>query len=363
MVGIRDFPSIDQPMLMDGLARPLQIEVLINSPGPHDQVRVREPFGALQRQGVDCRLHERPFRFSQCIRPHSLVIWQWEHLQWLRERGCLLLTEWDDHPDLFPPTVGQQLEATAMAPLELCHAIHTSSGQLFHHFWSINPLAVVLDNQVAHIPALNLDKHQSQTVRVFIGNQNREGEHRHLQSELSQWLRHTPELELVIVGDPQLATNLASTQVRSYGRLSYRRYRELMRSCHIALLPLRTKRANACKTPIKWLECAAESVAVIAGPELYGQVLGGAHEGLVDSLDAVVPRARILAQDLATRCHQVMAAHGRIRGQWSLQQHLPYRLWLYQQLWRRRLDVDAVTVRRLQRLGTLPPMETSDFQA
>ena len=60
-------------MLID---RPLRIEVLVNSPGPHDQVRIREPFAALQALGVDCRIHERPFRFNDCIRPHSLVIWQ-----------------------------------------------------------------------------------------------------------------------------------------------------------------------------------------------------------------------------------------------------------------------------------------------
>ena len=56
--------------------RPLQIEVLVNSPGLYDQVRIREPFAALRKQGVDCRIHERPFRFNDCIRPHSLVIWQ-----------------------------------------------------------------------------------------------------------------------------------------------------------------------------------------------------------------------------------------------------------------------------------------------
>jgi hypothetical protein len=288
---------------------------------------------------------------------------QWEHLQWLRERGCLLLTEWDDHPDLFPPAVGQQLQATGMAPLELCHAIHTSSGALFHHFWPINPLALVLDNQVAQIPALDLDKHQSRTVRVFIGNQNREQEHGHLQSALSQWLNHDPNVELVIVGDHQLATHVAGARVRSYGRLSYPRYRDLLRSCHIALLPLQENPANACKTPIKWLECAADSVAVIAGPELYGQVLRGEHEGLVDGLDAVVPRARLLAQNLAIRCQQVIAAHGQITNQWGLQQHVPYRHWLYQQFWRRRQLVDGVTVQRLQRLGTLPPMQASEFKA
>ena len=118
--------------------RPLQIEVLVNSPGPHDQVRIREPFMALQALGVDCRIHERPFRFNDCIRPYSLVIWQrplpesqqrqWEHLQWLRQRGCLLLTEWDDHPELLPASVRQQLADQAMAPPRLCHGFTRKVG-------------------------------------------------------------------------------------------------------------------------------------------------------------------------------------------------------------------------------------------
>ena len=35
--------------------RPLQIEVLVNSPGL-TIVRIREPFAALQALGVDCRI-------------------------------------------------------------------------------------------------------------------------------------------------------------------------------------------------------------------------------------------------------------------------------------------------------------------
>ena len=52
---------------------------------------------------------------------------------------------------------------------------------------------------------------------------------------------------------------------------------------------------QACKTPIKWLEAAAESVAVVAGPELYEPWLQKGRYGLfAKELSGMVPLARQL---------------------------------------------------------------------
>ena len=152
------------------------IKVLINSPGPHDQVRVRQPFLALQALGIDCRIHERPFLFNSCIRPNSLVIWQrplpnrWrrqvEHLQWLRQRGCLLLTEWDDHPALFLSNIQHKLNLCRMAPLVACHAIHGSSVTLASALRPLNPLTVCFENGVDSVKTLNEEKHRSDFART-----------------------------------------------------------------------------------------------------------------------------------------------------------------------------------------------------
>ena len=203
--------------------RPLRIEVLVNSPGPHDQVRIREPFTGLKSLGVDCRIHERPFRFNDCIRPHSLVIWQrplpqslqqqWEHLQWLRKRGCLLLTEWDDHPDLFPAALRQRLKDLDLAPLQLCHGLHTSCTNLADALRRVNPLTLVLENAIAHIPALQMAKHKTEPLRVLIANQNRETDQRRMLSGLKRWLAEDPHLELVILADRQLAASLPQQRI------------------------------------------------------------------------------------------------------------------------------------------------------
>ena len=348
--------------------RPLQIEVLINSPGPHDEVRIRQPFAALHSLGVNCRIHERPFLFSRCIRPHSLVIWQrplpdrWdrqmEHLQWLRERGCLLLTEWDDHPELFTAAIQHQLQRTQMAPLVGCHAIHSSNPALANALAPFNPITLVVENGVSSIPALRLEKHNSSELRLFIGNINRAEEHQDLVSELKSWATKTTQLTAVIVGDAQLASQLMPhMKVEQHPFLAYARYRQVLASCHIALLPLKKRRAQRCKTVIKWAEAAAESVAVVAGPELYNSV---GHDASGDRTCAIGTNAittmaltRQLATDRDARKKQVMAAHQWVGQEWSLDRLLGERLGAYRNLWVRRQQLDQ---RLLDRLGDRMPL-------
>jgi hypothetical protein len=351
--------------------RPLRIEVLVNSPGPHDQVRIREPFGALQQLGVDCRIHERPFRFSSCIRPNSLVIWQrplpesrqrqWEHLQWLRERGCLLFTEWDDHPDLFPAVYQAPLEAIALAQLDLCHGLHTSSARLTQELRAIQPLGLVLENQVASIPPLDLGKHHRARLRVLVANQNRGQEHQYIAAALGHWADADPQLQLVVVADRALAKGLPPGQLEFHPMLDYAPYRAVMRSCHIALLPLAPGVANGCKTPIKLLECGAESVAVVCGPELYGRFAPSGVAAVAPNLASVVPMAQELATDLQQRLRQVRQAHGWVTEQWQLAPSMSWRLWLYQQVWRRRQKLDQRLVERLNQDPTVPDLQPCDF--
>ena len=351
--------------------RPLLIDVLVNSPGPHDQVRIRDPFTGLQQLGVDCRIHERPFRFNSCIRPHSLVIWQrplpesrqrqWEHLQWLRERGCLLLTEWDDHPTLFPAQIRAPLEAMALAPLDLCHGLHTSSARLARTLRALQPMALVLDNYVANIPWLDLAKHEQRSLRVLVANQNRGPEHQEISSALADWAQTCDRLQVVVVADPELGRLMPAAQMELHPRLDYTRYRAVLRSCQIALLPLAPGVANGCKTPIKLLECAAESVAAVCGPELYGRYAPQGVATVVNNLKAVVPMAQALAEHPQRRFRQVRAAHAWVADQWQLAKVLPNRLWLYEQVWRRRHQLDQRLVARLHQDATVPELRPSDF--
>lgn len=323
---------------------------------------MRQPFLAMKELGVDCRLHERPFRFNYCIRPHSLVVWQrplppsWdrqiEYLQWLRQRGCLLVTEWDDHPTLFPIKVQTHLEACSMAPLVACHAIQGSSAALSTALRCWNPLIICVENGVHPVPKLKTNKHKSNINRIFIGNQNRSSEHNELVDPLRQWLGNDPSTAAIIVGDTTLAKKIDKpNQVKYFPLLKYQDYRKVLRSCNVMLLPLKKGEPERCKTVIKWAEASAESVAVVAGPELYSKVEANGEGERTCSIglnpEDVVKKARELTQNKKKLLKQTRTAHEWVAQDWGLNDLILERIDLYRSLWKRRAKLDELLVNRL----------------
>jgi spore maturation protein CgeB len=61
----------------------------------------------------------------------------------------------------------------------------------------------------------------------------------------------------------------------------YDRYLEILRGCDIALLPLRQNRFNSFKSDLKFLECAAHGVAVLASPTVYEASIQQGKTGLI----------------------------------------------------------------------------------
>ena len=350
---------------MNIVKRDLQIEVLVNSHGPHEHVRVKEPFCGLQRLGVDCRLHRYPFILPKVIRPHSLVIWQrprpvsWKQqvhiMHWLRDQGCLLLIEWDDHPKLFPNEIQNALNNIAMAPLKLCHALHTSTDLLARSLNKIQPISYVIPNAIWRIPKLNINKHQRKfdQFRIFIGNQNRKNEHSKLISPLVEWCNTEQDIKIIVIGDKQLASAIPEKNIEMHPILEYNQYRSLMRSCHIALLPLNNSLPNNCKTNIKWMEAASESVAVVGGPGLYKEVICDNEYGLFcEDLNTLIPLAKILKNELDLRIRLMTNAHTKVLQEYNLRDLLISRVKLYEKIWEDRSILDNLLLKRYPELST-----------
>ncbi len=337
----------------------LKLEILVNSHGPHEQVRIREPFCGLQRLGVDCRIFKYPFRLSKVVRPNSLVIWQrprpssWEEqlyiIRRIRRVNSILLIEWDDHPDLFPEEIKIALNNISMAPLKLCHALHTSSYILANSLQHIQPISYIFENAVWRIPEINLEKHYTNkdNIRIFIGNQNRILEHQTLLAPLKEWCDKNPFLKIVIIGDRKMANSLPSKNIESYPLLKYLKYRKVMRSCHIALLPLDNNLPNNCKTEIKWMEAAAESVATVGGPGLYKKILGHHQNGMYSSkLNEIIPMAEELSNNLDKRLKIISSSHDYVKNNCNLRNLLPTRIKIYQDIWSNRFELDQKLVQR-----------------
>jgi hypothetical protein len=273
---------------------------------------------------------------------------QTEHLRWLQDRGCLLFTEWDDHPHLFPTRIKKKLKEINWAPLKICHGLHTSSTTLANALSVHNPIAIVMENYLAFIPKINIEKHQQGKLRVFIGNQNRIMEHNKILEDLTKWLYRNKNIELIIIGDINLAASLPEQRVEYHNLLSYKEYRNLLRSCHIALLPLLQSAPNSCKTPIKLMECLAESVVAICGPELYYRQKHIEHSMVIDSLSEMIPRAEMLSNNTQMRQQIIIKGHEWVKTKMLLQTNIPYRQWLYEAVWQRKQLVDKITNKRIQ---------------
>ena len=340
---------------------------MVNSPGPHERVRVTEPFSLLESLGIDVRLHPAPFHLPSTIRPHSLVIWQrplpesWRQqmniLRWIRDRGCLLITEWDDHPDLFPLHVQRKLIATDGAALRCCHLIQTSNTRLAEALKKFNPHNVIFENATGLIPQLNLEKHRdSSNPRIFIGNQNRHTEHQKLIDDLKRWCMRDRSIKIVVIQDRPLATALPTEQVEFHATCPYEQYRSVLRSCQIALMPLMKSTSNACKTPIKWIEAAAESVVCVGGPELYASTFNGSQRGvMVNEQTSPVLLAENLWLDVNARCRIATEAHQYVRKHHCMPPAVTYRLWMYKEIWRIRTRIDRKLLERLPQATTNRP--------
>ena len=337
------------------LQRP-PIDVLVSAAGSWNTVRIGQPFDGLINRGWDIKIYQSPINVAQ-IRDHSLVIWQrplpnsrsiWqENLQTLREKGCLVVLEWDDHPDLFPEKTKLSLENCNYVHLQQVHAIQCSSIRLSQALKRWHPLPLVIENGVEPIPEFPKGKHSNtRPCRVLIGSINRYSEHQQLLPHLLKWLKEDSNVQLVYIAVGGLDALPEHPRVESWPVLSYLKYRQLLNSCHLTLLPLHLGEAQACKTAIKWMEAAAEGTVCVAGPELYQDWITDSETGrIVTDLEAMVPIARRLAEKPLVRKRLAQNAHV-LAHQHSLAQHLLWRDELYQHLWRLRHKLDANLLQR-----------------
>lgn len=179
--------------------------------------------------------------------------------------GCLIVGEWDDDPwyDGFKDRMkGLDVEWAIKA----CHAIQVSTEAIAELVRPINPNVAVFQNQIKEIrPAKEFDD-TTDVVRVFMGGQRRREDWEDAVETvnriiLNDWERY----HFVVVYDRQLYDALNTTRKTFYPLQPYEKYRELLRSCDVAISTLADNRFNRCKSDITRIECGAEGTPVLDG--------------------------------------------------------------------------------------------------
>ncbi len=268
------------------------------------------------------------------------------------KNGFVIVGEWDDEPELVA-----KFEKMA-APLDLalrgCHAIQTSTERMAETLRKWNPEVAVFPNQIAELPPPRKYSEKG-PVRIFFGAQNRESDWKPIMPALNRVLQEYGDrvfVEVVQDRDFYNALEVKPGKQKSYRPfLPYDKYREVLRRCDIALLPLEPTEFNEHKSDIKFLECAAEGVAVWAQHTVYFETIYGQPDQ--DDPEMVNPMGQVSESPLGfesdlrilidhTDYRRILArrAYEYVRDHRMLKDHYIERLGWYLDLASRKAEFD-----------------------
>lgn len=330
--------------------------------------RILEPFAMMGTEpGVKCTMGDKlvgkpdiivqqRFRDFKCLAQELLI-----------EDGHILIAELDDDPD--------GLEGYAendYRQLRAVHAVQVSTEPLAEIVRRYNPNVMVLPNQIAELPPPR-EFAPSDCVHIFYGAQNRQSDWAPIMAALNRVIEeYHSKLWFTVVHDREFYDALDTMQKSFSPFCEYERYRALLRKCDIALLPLEPGRFNECKSDIKFLECAAEGVAVLAGQTVYFETLftngpiplgmfydsqfcgDGKFVSSGDGSDEFENGLRFLITDTSWRQKYAEAAYAYVRDNRLLSQHYRTQLEWYRSLLRSKA---ALHRDLLERVPALRPLQ------
>ncbi|AFZ04736.1 Methyltransferase type 12 [Oscillatoria nigro-viridis PCC 7112] len=319
-------------------ARRLLIQTIIMAPTGCDRVRVLEPdkFSATI-PGVRT---VSAVKTAELVPPLSgeekVFIWQRTIMQYpgyipqlkeLLQQGYLIVAEIDDNP-----VRRREYADNNYLSYRGCHCVQTSTEPLAKILRQYNPNVAVFPNQLAYLPPPRIYPAED-TVTIFFGALNREKDWQPIMAALNRVLiAHKHRIRVKVIHDRRFFEALEIQQKEFEPFCSYERYQEIMYSCDIALLPLVSNPVNETKSDLKFIECAARGVAVLASPTVYEHSIVEGETGLIyryekefetklNSLISDTSRRREIAANAYewVRDNRLLCGHYRQRRDWYLQ--------------------------------------------
>jgi SAM-dependent methyltransferase len=238
--------------------------------------------------------------------------------------GYLMVGEIDDHPDYLTLIADRDYIG-----LRGMHALQTSTPRLAeilrHHVGEV----AVFANQMPEILPQR-DRPGDGVVRIFFGAFNREADWAPLMPALDHMLgRHGERLHFTVIHDRAFFDRLATPAKEFTPACAYPEYLERLGGCDLALLPLGDTPFNQAKSDVKFIECAAAGVTVLASPTVYADSVADGRTGLLyrDADDFTARLDRLIADPAECRAiaararawaieHRLMARHFRARYDW-----------------------------------------------
>lgn len=264
----------------------------------------------------------------------------------LAANGWVLVTEFDDLPTLWPD-IAEHGNTTFRA----VHAVQTSTPALADYLAPFNPEIATFPNQMARL-APRRPRRRRPAVEVFFGAFNREADWPPVLDRINAVARrHGPRLSFQVLYDRRFYDALETPHKTFTGLQPYAGYLKLLGACDIALLPLADNDFNRAKSDLKFIECAAHQVAVLASPVVYaGTVADGDTGFLYGDPDSFEAKLEALVGDDEGREDMIERAYQYVRRERLLVHHYRRRLDWYRSLVDRR---QALTEGLLERIAML----------
>ena len=205
----------------------------------------------------------------------KIMIWQRQlltyenSLEQLRNAiraGYVLVSEFDDDPEHWPAIgVNKNLNFTGM------HAVQTSTVALAEKLKKINPNVAVFENCLEKLPNIDPEKWKDvgkrKRIKLFFGALNRQNSWKEWIEPLNKVLLQQPNSwEVEVVHDKDFFNAVRSENKNFTPTCNYAKYMEILKSCHVSLLPLERTDFNKMKSDLKFVESAGTKVLTIASP-------------------------------------------------------------------------------------------------
>jgi glycosyltransferase involved in cell wall biosynthesis len=268
----------------------------------------------------------------------------------LRAQGYVIVQEFDDDPAHWP-----SIAASDHFAFRGVHAVQTSTPALAELLRGFNPELAIFPNSVDALPEF-ANFQDTRRLRVFLGALRREEDFAPLLPALNRLLAAAGErLFLEVVFDQATHAALATPHKRFHPLLAYPAYRTLLGSCDGALLPLNDTRFNRFKSDLKYIECAAHGLAVIASPVVYGGSIADGRTGVIARTpEAFAEALADFLNDPALARRLGLAARADIAATRMMATQMPARRAWYRSLWDRRAALDQALLARVPAVGVPP---------
>ena len=263
---------------------------------------------------------------------------------------CVIVYEIDDDPRAILP------DPSVMAH---CHVVQCSTEPLAEVCRQWNPNVMVFPNQIADLPRLKSPAIDPD-VDIIYAAQNRQSDWEPIMPALNSVLASHPNVYFEVIADREFFDALEMPDGRKtfYPFLQYPEYRKRLEFADIALLPLEDTPFNRCKSDLKFLECAAEGVAVIAKGKPYEATWcvypEGPLHGIWKNVDGFEEVLKTMISKPDLRQSAINRSYAYIRDHRLLSQHYrAYHNW-YLTLLAQRSTLDQDRCDRVDRLGLGP---------